>query len=434
MLGGNFWIAFLRNTIGAGTIMTVFLMLDRPRVSMKKAFLYYAGFGLLTIITFSIWYFLDWESYIRFAGLPSLPVLGIFCSIISGEGIYLSLYKISLGFYLLSLCVVLGIDLSRWLFEGNLWADIVIRILFIVIVLYFFRKKFRRCFFENVDFLREEMDLFSGITLVMSFIMAAFVAYWPNERNFSVLNMIRIFLIMLLVGLIQYLIFHLYIHLGKENCYKAEKQLLEMNEQLLCRQLENARMEEKEAARLRHDMHHHCLLIREYVKDEDKDKLLAYLKQYGEEIENSRTEHICKNKAVNGILSAYAGYAGNENIKVSIQATVEENLAVRDIDLVAILANIFENAIHGCIRSGALDKKISISITQKYHKIVIQCQNTCGMDIPFQGRLPKKDKGSSLGVFSIMKTASRYDGETDFATKDGVFITRVLLNLKTDRK
>ena len=67
-----------------------------------------------------------------------------------------------------------------------------------------------------------------------------------------------------------------------------------MNEQLLCRQLENARMEEKEAARLRHDMHHHCLLIREYVKDEDKDKLLAYLKQYGEEIENSRTEHICK--------------------------------------------------------------------------------------------------------------------------------------------
>ncbi len=197
MLGGNFWIAFLRNTIGAGTIMTVFLMLDRPRVSMKKAFLYYAGFGLLTIITFSIWYFLDWESYIRFAGLLSLPVLGIFCSIISGEGIYLSLYKISLGFYLLSLCVVLGIDLSRWLFEGNLWADIVIRILFIVIVLYFFRKKFRRCFFENVDFLREEMDLFSGITLVMSFIMAAFVAYWPNERNFSVLNMIRIFLIML---------------------------------------------------------------------------------------------------------------------------------------------------------------------------------------------------------------------------------------------
>lgn len=62
MLGGNFWIAFLRNTIGAGTIMTVFLMLDRPRVSMKKAFLYYAGFGLLTIITFSIWYFLDWKA------------------------------------------------------------------------------------------------------------------------------------------------------------------------------------------------------------------------------------------------------------------------------------------------------------------------------------------------------------------------------------
>lgn len=36
MLGGSFWIAFLRNGIGAGLIMTVFLMLDRPRQPMKK--------------------------------------------------------------------------------------------------------------------------------------------------------------------------------------------------------------------------------------------------------------------------------------------------------------------------------------------------------------------------------------------------------------
>ena len=31
MLGGSFWIAFLRSAIAAGLLMTVFLLLDRPR-------------------------------------------------------------------------------------------------------------------------------------------------------------------------------------------------------------------------------------------------------------------------------------------------------------------------------------------------------------------------------------------------------------------
>ena len=36
MLGGSFWTAFLRNGISAGLIMLVFLLLDRPKLPMKK--------------------------------------------------------------------------------------------------------------------------------------------------------------------------------------------------------------------------------------------------------------------------------------------------------------------------------------------------------------------------------------------------------------
>ena len=37
MLGGAFWVAFLRNAMGAVLVLAVFLLLDRPRVAMKKA-------------------------------------------------------------------------------------------------------------------------------------------------------------------------------------------------------------------------------------------------------------------------------------------------------------------------------------------------------------------------------------------------------------
>lgn len=385
MLGGTFWIAFVRNTIGAVMMMTVFLMLDHPRLPMRKTILYYLIFGIMAVGSFSFWYVLDRNSYIRFSGLCSLPVVGIFCSLMSDEGIYLSLYKISLGFYLLSLCVFVGIDSARWWFEGNLWADILIRILMMTGIFWILEKKFRKTFLVSLGFLREEMDLLSSVTLVISFITAAFMAYWPNERTFSILSVMRIAVIMFMTGVIQYLIFHLYLHLGKEHCYETERQLLELNEQLLRRQLEQEQKKKTEQV-------------------------------------------ICKNNAVDTILSAYAGFAKDENIDVSMEVAIEEKLPIRDIDLVAILANIFENAIHGCLCSGAEKKEIGISMVQKGHKIVIQCWNTCSPAASIQ-----KHKH---GVASIAKTASRYEGETDFEIQDSTFLIKILLNVreKTDIK
>ena len=36
MLGGSYWISLLRNGMGVGLMTVVFLLLDRPRFSMKK--------------------------------------------------------------------------------------------------------------------------------------------------------------------------------------------------------------------------------------------------------------------------------------------------------------------------------------------------------------------------------------------------------------
>ncbi len=49
MLGGSFWIALLRNAMGAVMIMGIFLLLDRPRFPMKKMVLYYGLFGAAAV-------------------------------------------------------------------------------------------------------------------------------------------------------------------------------------------------------------------------------------------------------------------------------------------------------------------------------------------------------------------------------------------------
>ncbi len=429
MLGGTFWVAFLRNTISVVLMLSFFLMLDRPRFSMKKTVWCYVIFGVSMIAGYSCWYLFEIVSFVKFAALSVLPVIGVFCSLMSSEVFYLSLYKMALSFYLFSVCTFCGVDVARWWFCGNLWIDIFVRFICLVVILVFTWFKFRKQFLNGVDFLIQEMDLFSAVTLFVSVALGAIMAYWPNLQGFSIFNMVRAFLILFMAGVLQYAILHLYIHLGQEHYYQAEKELLEVNERLLHQQMELMRESEAEAARIRHDVRHHTLLIEEYVHKGEYDELLAYLAQYGEDVQKRKVKDISKNRAVNSILSAYAKKARSHNIQVDLDVRVAENLPIRDIDWVAILANVFENAIHGCIASGLLHQVIDIYIAQKRNKVIIQCRNTSTEEIIFRKGLPQSEKGGGIGVHSIIKAASNYEGETDFTVEHGQFVTRILLNL-----
>lgn len=429
MLGGSFWIAFLRATIGAGLIMTVFLLLDRPKFPMKKTLVYYVLFGCLVVASFSSWYMLDREGYVRFSGILVFPVVGSFCMWMSREKVYLSIYKIAFGFYLLAVTTVCGIDVSRLWFEGNIWVDIIFRMVTTSVILLVIFWKIRPHFLEGVDILGEEMSIFSIAALFASIVIAGFTALWPSDRTLSIVRIMRILVLFIMAGLIQYMMFRMYLHQGRERKYQAEKELLEMNEELLYHQLKQMRESGKEALRMRHDIRHHCLLIEEYIKNGENEKLLAYVKQYEEDVESGRAERICANETINSILTVYGRYAKKEKIRITMDVKAAEEIAVRNIDMVAVLANVVENAIHGCLRSERPEKKIGLSIIQKDNKIVIRCKNTCAENVEFRNGLPVSPSGRSVGISSIMKVVSDYNGDTDFSIADGMFTVRILMHM-----
>lgn len=427
MLGGSVWVAALRNLIGAGLMMAVFLLLDRPRLSMKKTIWCYALFGLAAVVCFSFWYLADSESFVRFSGMLLLPVMGVFCVKMSRDALYLSLYKLTLGFYLLSLTVFCGIDAARIWFGGEIWADIVTRLVMTAVILFLIVSKVRKSFLEGIDYLREEMDWFSGVTVVLSILIAAIVAFWPGRHDFSMFHVVRTVLLFFMAGIIQYTVFQLYLHRGKEWRYQVEKELLETNKRFIHRQLELMNESKEQTARIRHDIRHHCLLIEEYIRNGENDKLLAYVRQYREDVESQEPECICGNDTIGSILTVYARRAKKEGIKVTMQAHVSGDIAVRDTDLVVIIANIFENAIHGCMASLGPEKKIHIQVSCKGKKIVVQCRNTCGEDVRLNNGVPVSDRG--IGISSVLKVVSYYHGEAEFLVENGMFIARILLNL-----
>lgn len=419
----------LRNGIGAGTIMAVFLLLDRPRFTMKLTIWLYSLFMFLAVTVFSFWYLYSSDTYVRFSPLLSIVVVGFFCINMSSDTLFLSLYRFTLGFYILSVMVFCGVDVSRIWFGNSVWADIIVRVVMAAVIIYIIATRVRKSFLSGIDYLCEEMDGFSSVTVFLSILTAGLVAFWPGARQLSMFHVVRTVILFFMAGMIQYMVFQIYLHQGKERRYQKENELLAINEQLMLRQLEILRESERKSVRIRHDVRHHCLLMEEYIKKRQLDKLLNYVQQYREDIESRSSPRICANDTINGILSLYERRAREKNINVTINVRVSGEITVRDIDLTAILANIFENAIQGCTASGEPEQAIHISITRKGKKIVVQCRNTCARDRKQEVCMPNSGKAGGVGMSSIITVVSYYSGESEFFVEDGMFVARVLLNI-----
>lgn len=394
MLGGSFWVSLLRNGLGAGLMMAVFMLLEHPAASLQKKVTGCILFWMFVTTGYSFWYLLDDGSFVRFAGLLSIPVVGIFCIQMSRDSLYLSLYKLTLGFYLLSVTVFCGIDISRLWFGGSIWADIMVRIVLEALIVLIFFTKIRKRFLDGADYLREEMDWFSAVTLLLSVLIASMVAFWPGSHDFSLLHIGRTAILLFMTGLIQYMVFHLYLHRGKEKRYRTVHELIEMNEQLIRRQLE----------------------------------FISQSKEDGEDVNNGR-RRFCENETLNSLLSAYESLAEKEKIQTDIYVRMKGNIAVRDFDLATVIVNALENAIHGCMESQSSSMQIYLSVVRKGRKLAILCRNTCAPGQKLKDGAQESGIGGGAGISGIMRVVSFYHGEADFSAENGMFTVRILLKL-----
>ena len=203
---------------------------------------------------------------------------------------------------------------------------------------------------EFGSYVEREADTFSVVVMIICILFG--IGYILNPGLNKEMTPHRIYQVVinfLLTGTLQLLVFRFYMHIGKEKEYERENQLIQMNYRLLERQLEILDESVESGRRIRHDARHHNAVIAEYARRGQKEELLQYLKEYEEDIAQAIPEMVCANTAVNNILAAYTRKARNEGIKVTLDVELGKNLLFPSLDLVAILANAYENAIYACM-------------------------------------------------------------------------------------
>lgn len=439
MLGGSVYIALIRFAISLVGVIILFTQISQSRFQKKKTILYYGIFCIVVIALGCIWYLADWESCVRMVAFSMYMAFTVFSIWISRDSFYLAVYKLALVFWLMAIFVIGGLEVSILFFDRNVWADIIVRILLILLFVYLIDRYVRKSIQGFGDYIEKEVDRFSVAVMIICILLG--IGYIMNPVLNKQMPPVRIFQIVtnfILTATLQLLIFHFYCHVGNEKEYERENQMMQMNYRLLERQIEILEESVELGKRIRHDARHHNAVIAEYVRREQKEELLQYLKEYEKETEQGTPEMICANVAVNNILSAYTRKARREGIEVSLEVQIGKDLMIPSIDMAAILANAYENAIYACMEVKKYPDErncfIHLMIKKRKRKLVICCSNTCRREAELKDGKPKSEFTGGIGVTSIIRTAEKYGGEYDFKNENGVFVFRLVMNIEPMEK
>lgn len=402
--------------------------MDKPRYSWKKTICAYTGFIALWTVISTLWVLAEAQSYARFITISFSIGMIIFFCFMSKCSISQILYNVSLLVFVLLWGVGMGVRTAMLFFNGNVWADILFRCFYFVIVVWLYYRYLRKTYLEIEEYLKSRWKWLAAVGLAGD----ALFIYCSIFPQHVMVRGLRDRLISSGVGIILFathiiMLWAIYAMRG-EMKVKEEMEYSLLNNAYLERSL--AMIEEKveQADRTRHDVRHHDLVIMEYARKGEVEELLRYMEEKEEAQETQIPARFCENKTVNSILTAYAQRAQQAGIRMTVQSAVRQDIGVRDIDFTAILGNALENAVHGCVEAGSAGTLIDVRIQMKNDKLTMMVKNTCQNQVDFENGVPQSRKGG-IGIRSMLRSAREYNGQLDFQCEDNTFKVRIVLKV-----
>lgn len=207
--------------------------------------------------------------------------------------------------------------------------------------------------------------------------------------------------------------------------------LRESNELMMMEQkrYEELRSYMDETRNLRHDFRQHLLVIDDYARNGEIEKLSAYISSFTKSMNEHRSV-IAANPALDAVASHYDSLAKSGNCYIKWMIELPRKLPVAEADFITVFGNLVENAIIA-VENLPQDKKV-IHVNAR-----MLSEEMLGLTVrnPYEGviklnknGLPRSGKaGHGIGLSSVQAVVGRYGGTLEISTDDNMFTAGVLM-------
>lgn len=408
-------------------ILCLAAMTER-RYSVRKTVLIYAVFGVffigLTLAVFAL--FGSGSANTAFVSFTSTALMAFFVFILTSTDAFCKKLFLFISHSIL-FCIFfcIAILVCNALFSGlsetgTLYARNLVRTLFYLFAVLGYLK-FLRPYVRMVPGTKKRT--WYSISLVSMLFLVVFIAfviflYAGYGREYETIFLFAA--VVLIYGSVLWVIFGTIRSLSDEN----KMELISKNVEYLQGQLALAKENELAAKAIRHDFRHHNQNIAALLQKGDIKQALRYIEQYDESLHAAKPKEFCPHATVNAILSSFFVQAQKDGISVSVSADTPEESPIADMDFVAVLSNLLENALNGCRECGS-HGEIRVDIRSVADKIVIVCSNPCKPGLVIENGMLRK---RGTGIDSVVLAARKYSGDIRYELEDESLTVCVILN------
>ncbi len=199
----------------------------------------------------------------------------------------------------------------------------------------------------------------------------------------------------------------------------TELSLLEQEEHSLDQYVEEAKTRYERTRSFRHDITNHITVVKELLQGNRPEEALNYIKDMGEMTEELSFPCSTNNPVADILIGNKLGIAKSMGIGVSCSLHLPFPCQIRDIDIVIVLSNALDNAVHACKQMDpGTERYIRVTGHRQGDFLLLEIENS------FPGnRLPRKGTGLS----NVKAVTERYHGAMSIKTDRSTFLLSILL-------
>ena len=334
------------------------------------------------------------------------------------------LYILYITFFMLAASI--SNLIGKMFFNEDGLAIAYIRSLFSIALIIIYPWKIKKPFQKATD------DIGKGWSVLIVFEIVAFLtisvlafigAFYLEDNSVYLLLLLMVSFLLLSSFIV---VLRMLILLKERN----EIRLVKAQQNLLENELESEKEFVENARRYRHDMKQHDRVLFSYLEEERYDEALSYLREYDSNLDRTALNEWCENRVVNALLRITARRFASIDGEFSFRVVLPEDIGLSRPDTTVIFGNILDNAYEACCK--AKNPFIEVKASIKNGMLYGEIRNRVDGTISWDNNFPKTTKpNGGTGLKSVKSILLKYDGMLDLSQDKDVFISRIIIPIRT---
>lgn len=210
-----------------------------------------------------------------------------------------------------------------------------------------------------------------------------------------------------------------------------EKQVAMARRELNSQTEEYRRLEESMTLvnQIRHDLNNQLHTVYRLLENGERAEAEGLLDTLHRDLTEKGGTRFCANPVVDAVLTEKENLCREKGIGLEIQMELPPQIPIPGAHLCGVFVNLMDNAVAGCLESGAEAPKISLRAGVKQGYLIVRCENTAAPKenarVGENGPVPTHGVGQTI----LRDFAQTYGGNFSARRQDGQYVATVILKL-----